>query len=73
MTNYRIQICEEHDKPQFKYCFDCGSPLIPVSYPDGVCWTCSKNTYHVKFFPLPHSLATDPEFEGDCDLFKVLE
>lgn len=69
MTNYRIEICELHDKPQTNFCFDCGSPLIEIELSDGKVLACKSNTYHVKYFPKPHE--GDPE--GDCDLFKVVE
>lgn len=73
MTNYRLNICELHDKPQVNFCFDCGSPLVMIEMSDGKVLACKSNTYHVKFFILPHSEATDPEEEGCCDIFKIVE
>jgi DNA-directed RNA polymerase subunit M/transcription elongation factor TFIIS len=40
-------MCAYHDKPQFNFCFDCGSPLVPVRFSDGAYWVCEKNMYHV--------------------------
>lgn len=48
MTNYRLRICEEHDRPQFNFCFDCGAPLVEERIGGENTLTCSMNPYHVR-------------------------
>jgi len=69
MTNYRFSICEYHDKPQFNYCFDCGSPLKVVILEGEEVLTCSKCEWHVKILLRPH----EGDLEGDCEMVKVVE
>jgi len=69
MTNYRFSICEYHDKPQFKFCFDCGSPLKEVEMPEGKTLTCSRNWVHVRIFLRPH----EGDLEGDCEGIQIVE
>lgn len=54
MTNYRFEICDHHDQPQFNYCFDCGSPLVKVSMPDGDVLTCKQMPIHIQLWLKPH-------------------
>lgn len=65
MTNYRFILCRHHDKSQFNFCFDCGSPLIEIKLENEKLLTCKKNTYHVKLFLKPH----DGDLENDeCEI-----
>jgi len=68
MTNYRLSICEYHDRPQFNYCFDCGAPLVEQDLPEGKTLTCSKLWVHMRVFLRPHE--GDPD--GDCEGVQVL-
>lgn len=54
MTNYRMNGCLEHDKPQFKFCFDCGAPLRPNSGVDSSWYECSRVPIHFKIWFYPH-------------------
>jgi len=62
MTNYRLNICEVHDLPQFAYCFDCGALMKEDDVPGTR--TCTRNWVHLRLFVLPH--VGDPE-TTDCD------
>jgi hypothetical protein len=68
-TNYRLEICEWHDKPQFNFCFDCGAPLKEVILEGQEFWTCSKNSVHLKLWTIPHK--GDLE-DTDCEGIKVI-
>jgi hypothetical protein len=63
MTNYRLKGCAIHDQPQFRYCFDCGAPLVIVNSDEGERYlTCSSQSIHFKAWFYPHD---DPE-NTDC-------
>jgi hypothetical protein len=67
MTNYRISVCEYHDKPQFNFCFDCGSPLKfepKGDHTDFDSLTCSRNWVHCRIFLQEHE--GNPE-NTDCE------
>lgn len=64
MTNYRLCICEYHDKSWFNYCFTCGFPLKK----DGDTLTCSKSWIHVSIFLNKHGGDLEKD---DCGVLKI--
>ena len=57
MTNYRLEMCEECDKPQFKVCFDCGRPITlrgesPLT--GEKTYGCSAMNFHLLIFTKTH-------------------
>jgi len=64
MTNYRLWLCDFHDRPQFKYCFDCGAPLIEEEVQGKKTLTCSKSWVHLRIFLRPHKGNLE---EDDCE------
>ena len=69
MTNYRLEICEHHDRPQFNYCFDCGAPLEELIVGGQTTLTCSKNWVHLRIFLKQHK----GDLEKDSCEPKVIE
>ena len=67
MTNYRFEICEIHDKPQFNYCFDCGAPLREEILEGKKTLTCSRLWPHVMIWIIPHG----GDLESDCEGVRV--
>jgi hypothetical protein len=39
-------MCEQFDKPQWKFCPDCGAPLQKASD----WWQCSADSFHIKIW-----------------------
>ena len=63
MTNYRLNMCARHDKPQFNFCFDCGAPLDKgrTDAQGDTYFSCSREPIHLKIWPYPHA-----DDETDC-------
>jgi hypothetical protein len=69
MTNYRLYMCEDHDKPQLHYCFDCGAPLVEEEVEGEKTLTCSRMWVHMRVFLRPHK----GDLEEDSCEPKVIE
>ena len=64
MTNYRLAICEIHDRPQFNYCPDCGASLKEGEVYGRKALACSRDFFHIRILLRPHKGDSEDECEG---------